>query len=179
MMAAGGLLIFMVYQAVHRKLSPFRVWPALYSVQAMIPVALALVGLLVLTNLQDGVVYRQTYLPLLNPLEEGAAFALLGLVVFYRVSQRYFPVQLSVCRPWPVVALMALSFWWLNGLLLRVVLVWRSCVECPGAMGFAADSNLFCSVLDVSGAGGDAASDPASLAPGMAVWRGFAGDSHR
>ena len=79
------------------------------------------VGLLVLTNLQDGMVYRQTYLPLLNPQEEGAAFALLGLVVFYRASERYFPVQLSVCRPWPVVALMALSFWWLNGVLLRAL----------------------------------------------------------
>lgn len=32
-----------------------------------------LVVLLVLTNLQDGVVYRQTWLPLVNPLEEGAA----------------------------------------------------------------------------------------------------------
>lgn len=121
MMAAGGLLIFLVYQAVQRRLWPFRIWPALYSVQAMVPVALVLVGLLVLTNLQDGVVYRQTYLPLLNPLEEGAAFALLGLVVFYRVSERYFPVLLSVCRPWPVVALMALGFWWLNGLLLRAL----------------------------------------------------------
>lgn len=87
----------------------------------MVPVVLVLVGLLVLTNLQDGVVYRQTYLPLLNPLEEGAAFALLGLVVFYRASERYFPAQLSVCRPWPVVALMALSFWWLNGVLLRAL----------------------------------------------------------
>jgi len=121
MMAAGGLLIFLIYQSVHRQIWPFRIWPALYSVQAMVPVVLVLVGLLVLTNLQDGVVYRQTYLPLLNPLEEGAAFALLGLVVFYRASERYFPAQLSVCRPWPVVALMALSFWWLNGVLLRAL----------------------------------------------------------
>ena len=44
-------------------------------------------------------VYGQTYLPLINPLEEGAAFALLGLTIFYRVSRRYFPLQLSVCRP--------------------------------------------------------------------------------
>ena len=87
----------------------------------MVPVVLVLVGLLVLTNLQDGMVYRQTYLPLLNPQEEGAAFALLGLVVFYRASERYFPAQFSVSRPWPVVALMALSFWWLNGVLLRAL----------------------------------------------------------
>lgn len=120
-MAAGGVLIFLVSMAVRRQFWPFRVWPALYACQALIPVAAVLVGLLVLTNLQDGVVYRQTYLPLINPLEEGAAFALLGLMVFYRVSLRFFPVQLSVCRPWPVVALIALGFWWLNGMLLRAL----------------------------------------------------------
>ncbi|MDM2736421.1 DUF2339 domain-containing protein [Citrobacter sp. Ct235] len=120
-MAAGGGLIFLVAMAVRRQFWPFRVWPALYACQALIPVAATLVGLLVLTNLQDGVVYRQTYLPLINPLEEGAAFALLGLMVFYRASLRFFPVQLSVCRPWPVVALMALGFWWLNGMLLRAL----------------------------------------------------------
>jgi uncharacterized membrane protein len=93
----------------------------MYASQAMIPVAVALGCLLTLTNLQDGTVYGQTYLPLINPLEEGAAFALLGLTIFYRVSRRYFPLQLSVCRPWPAVALLALGFWWLNGLLLRAL----------------------------------------------------------
>ncbi|MEQ5192903.1 DUF2339 domain-containing protein [Klebsiella sp. CTHL.F3a] len=121
MMVAGGMLIFLVSEAVHRQVWPFRVWPALYASQAMIPVAVALGCLLMLTNVQDGTVYGQTYLPLINPLEEGAAFALLGLTIFYRVSRRYFPLQLSVCRPWPVVALLALGFWWLNGLLLRAL----------------------------------------------------------
>lgn len=51
----------------------------------------------------------------------GGRFALLGLIVFYRVSQRFFPVQISVCRPWPLIALLALSFWWLNGILLRAL----------------------------------------------------------
>lgn len=121
LMAAGGVLIFLVNDAVRRNIWPFRAWPALYASQAMAPVALALVCLLALTNLQDGLVYRQTYLPLVNPLELGAAFALLGLVVFYRVSQHYFPEPFSACRPWPAVALLALSFWWLNGVLLRAL----------------------------------------------------------
>ena len=128
--AAGGLLIFLVHEAVHRQLWPFRSWPALYASQAMIPVAAVLVVLLVLTNLQDGVVYRQTWLPLVNPLEEGAAFALLGLIVFYRVSQRFSRLQISVCRPWPLIALLALSFWWLNGILLRAL---AGTAKCPGA----------------------------------------------
>ncbi|HEY4469466.1 MAG TPA: DUF2339 domain-containing protein [Klebsiella sp.] len=121
MMAAGGWLIFLVSEAVHRQIWPFRIWPALYASQAMIPVVVVLGCLLTLTNLQDGTVYGQTYLPLINPLEEGAAFALLGLTIFYRVSLRYFPLQLSVCRPWPAVVLLALGFWWLNGLLLRAL----------------------------------------------------------
>ncbi|MFK3712899.1 DUF2339 domain-containing protein [Leclercia adecarboxylata] len=121
MMAAGGLVIFLTGEAVRRDIWPFRVWPALYAAQAMIPVAVALAGLLVLTNLQDGVVYGQTWLPLVNPLEEGAAFALLGLVVFYCAARRYFPVYESVCRPWPVIALLALGLWWLNGMLLRAL----------------------------------------------------------
>lgn len=121
MMAAGGVLIFLIYEAVRRQIWPFREWPALYASQAMIPVAIVLGCLLTLTNLQDGAVYGQTYLPFINPLEEGAVFALLGLTIFYRVSLRYFPVQLSVCRPWPVIALLALGFWWLNGLLLRAL----------------------------------------------------------
>lgn len=121
MMAAGGIAILLVSAAVNRQIWPFRIWPALYASQAMVPVAIALGYLLTLTNLQNGAVYGQTYIPLLNPLEEGAAFALLGLTIFYRVSRRYFPLQLSVCRPWPVVALLALGFWWLNGMLLRVL----------------------------------------------------------
>lgn len=121
LMAAGGLLIMLISAMVRRRIWPFKVWPALYSVQAMVPLAAALVCLLALTNVQDGVVYRQTFLPLVNPLEEGAAFALLGLVVLYRATQRYFPVQLSVWQPWPAIALMALGFWWLNGALLRAL----------------------------------------------------------
>lgn len=121
MMAAGGLTIFLINEAVGRNIWPFRVWPALYGVQAMLPVAAALTGLLVLTNFQDGVVYRQTWLPLINPLEEGAALALLGLVMLYRAALRYFPVYIAVSRPWPVIALLALSCWWLNGMLLRAL----------------------------------------------------------
>lgn len=121
LMAAGGMLIFLVWIAVQRQIWPFRVWPALYAAQAMIPVAVALLGLLVLTNLQDGVILYQTWIPLVNPLEEGAIFALLGLVVLYHAARRYFPVQVAVYRPWPVIALLALGFWWLNGMLMRAL----------------------------------------------------------
>lgn len=120
-MAVGGGVIMMLSAAVRHRAWPFRVWPALYACLSMIPVVVVLLVLLVVTNFQDGVVYRQTWLPLVNPLEEGAAFALLGLVVFYRAVDRYYPASLAQSRPWPAVALMALGFWWLNGALLRAL----------------------------------------------------------
>ena len=120
-MAAGGGVIMALSAAVRRRAWPFREWPALYACLAPIPAVVALLVLLVVTNFQDGVVYRQTWLPLVNPLEEGAAFALLGLVVFYRAVGRYYPTLLAQARPWPAVALMAFGFWWLNGALMRAL----------------------------------------------------------
>ncbi|MBW9464994.1 DUF2339 domain-containing protein [Enterobacter roggenkampii] len=120
-MAAGGGVIMALSAAVRRRAWPFREWPALYACLAPIPAVVALLVLLVVTNFQDGVVYRQTWLPLVNPLEEGAAFALLGLVVFYRAVDRYYPALLAQARPWPGVALMAFGFWWLNGALMRAL----------------------------------------------------------
>ena len=120
-MAAGGGVIMALSAAVRRRAWPFREWPALYACLAPIPAVVALLVLLVVTNFQDGVVYRQTWLPLVNPLEEGAAFALLGLVVFYRAVDRYYPALLAQARPWPAVALMAFGFWWLNGALMRAL----------------------------------------------------------
>ncbi|QFH89084.1 DUF2339 domain-containing protein [Enterobacter kobei] len=120
-MAAGGGVILALSAAVRRRAWPFGEWPALYTCLAPIPVVVALLVLLVVTNFQDGVVYRQTWLPLVNPLEEGAAFALLGLVVFYRAVDRYYPALLAQARPWPAVAIMAFGFWWLNGALMRAL----------------------------------------------------------
>ncbi|HDS6853526.1 DUF2339 domain-containing protein [Enterobacter sp. V87_3] len=120
-MAAGGGVILAVSAAVRRRAWPFGEWPALYACLAPIPVVVVLLLMLVLTNFQDGVVYRQKWLPLINPLEEGAAFALLGLVVFYRAVDRYYPALLSYARPWPAAAIAALSFWWLNGALMRAL----------------------------------------------------------
>jgi uncharacterized membrane protein len=56
---------------------------------------------------------------LLNPLEEGAAFALMALLALARLCARYFPVQgREIHRRVPLL-LAGLAFWWLNGLLLR------------------------------------------------------------
>ncbi|MFW0766124.1 DUF2339 domain-containing protein [Trabulsiella odontotermitis] len=120
-MAAGGLAIMLVNIALRRQYWPFRVWPELYGALAMAPVAVVLLLLLIVANFQNGVVFQQRYLPLLNPLEEGAAFALLGLLVYSRFPVSRFPRQVAAFRRLMKVALLALSFWWLNGVLLRAL----------------------------------------------------------
>ncbi|WP_054180493.1 DUF2339 domain-containing protein [Trabulsiella odontotermitis] len=120
-MAAGGLTVMLVDIALRRQHWPFRVWPDLYGALAMAPVAVVLLLLLMVANVQDGVVFQQRYLPLINPLEEGAAFALLGLLVYSRFPISRFPRQVAVFRRVMKVVLLALSFWWLNGVLLRAL----------------------------------------------------------
>jgi uncharacterized membrane protein len=120
-MAAGGIAVMLVDIALRRQLWPFRVWPEMYGALAMAPVAVILLLLLVVTNLQDGVVFQQQYLPLINPLEEGAAFALLGLLTYNRFPVSLFPQRVAAFRRGMRIALPALSFWWLNGLLLRAL----------------------------------------------------------
>lgn len=49
-MAVGGGVVMALSAAVRRRGWPFRVWPALYACLAAIPVVVALVVLLVVTN---------------------------------------------------------------------------------------------------------------------------------
>lgn len=93
----------------------------MYGALALAPVAAILLLLLVLANLQDGVVFQQRYLPVVNPLEEGAAFALLGLFLLARFSRRFLPSPLVKYHAWAPVVLAALAFWWLNGGLMRAL----------------------------------------------------------
>lgn len=114
LMAAGGITILLIHGALRRAWWPFCRWPEMYGSVAVVPVVALLLGLLVLSNVQSGVVYHQLYLPLINPLEEGAAFALLGLYVAERAVRQYLP---STWR----AALAGLAFWWLNGMLMRAL----------------------------------------------------------
>lgn len=120
-MAAGGIVIALVMAAIRREMWPVRVWPALYGALALLPLIPLLFGYLLYANLGDGVVRELAYLPLINPLEEGAAFALLGLWLYSRFAETHYSAwvpQVWRARPW---AIAALAFWWLNGALLRAL----------------------------------------------------------
>ncbi|WP_039056269.1 DUF2339 domain-containing protein [Enterobacter sp. Bisph1] len=120
-MAAGGAAMALVLTAIGRQWWPWRVWPALYGALGLLPLVPLLLCLLVFGNFSDGVVMGMHYLPLVNPLEEGAAFALLGLWWYSRFSAAHFQAiapQLWRAAPW---GLAALAFWWINGALLRLL----------------------------------------------------------
>ncbi|WP_312688954.1 DUF2339 domain-containing protein [Kosakonia sp.] len=132
-MAAGGIIIALTLAGIRRRAWPLRTWPALYGALALLPLIPLLLGYLLFANLAEGTVRELTYLPLLNPLEEGAAFALLGLWLYGRFAETHYPAvaaPLWRARPW---AIAALTFWWLNGALLRAL-------ACYGAVTWSSDN---------------------------------------
>lgn len=118
-MTAAAAVIMLVRAGIKRSLWPLRIWPQWYGTLALAPPGVFLLVLLLFTNIDDGVVMEQGYRPLLNPLEEGAAFALLALFALARLCARYFPAQGREIHKRAPLLLAALAFWWLNGLLLR------------------------------------------------------------
>ncbi|AUU89614.1 DUF2339 domain-containing protein [Enterobacteriaceae bacterium ENNIH3] len=117
-MAAGGIVILLLHGGIRRNIWPLRVWPALYGQLGPLPLIPLLVFLLVAGNMHDGRVIHSLYLPLVNPLEEGAAFALLGVWFWCRYARPRLPATVT---PLVAPALLALAFWWINGLLLRLL----------------------------------------------------------
>lgn len=118
-MTAAAATILLVRAGLKRSLWPLRVWPQWYGTLALAPMGLFLLVMLLLANIDDGVVMGRGYRPLLNPLEEGAAFALLALLALARLCARYFPEQGREIHQRVPLLLAGLVFWWLNGLLLR------------------------------------------------------------
>lgn len=118
-MTSAAATILLVRAGLKRSLWPLRVWPQWYGTLALAPMGLFLLVMLLLTNIDDGVVMGQGYRPLLNPLEEGAAFALMALLTLARLCARYFPAQGREIHKRVPLLLAGLAFWWLNGLLLR------------------------------------------------------------
>ncbi len=120
-MAAGAAVILLVNAGLNRGLWPLRVWPVCYGALAAAPLVPVLLMLLVLANLHHGTAVGWRYLPLVNPLEEGAAFALLALYVQARWCARALPTFAAEINKWVPLALAALAFWWLNGALMRTL----------------------------------------------------------
>lgn len=129
-MAFIGLVILTTHSVLRRGYWPFAAYRRLYGVIALVPVAVLALILLLVGNVLDGVSLGWRYLPLINPLEEGAGFALLAVIslgVF--IAREYPPYATKLKLILPLFSA-AMLFWWGNGLMLRALayygdIAWR------------------------------------------------------
>ncbi|MBW7983662.1 DUF2339 domain-containing protein [Enterobacillus tribolii] len=116
-----ALTMLLTLWALKRGIWPFAAHPRLYGALGLAPLAPFALLFLVMGNLHDGVMIDWRYLPLINPLEEGAMFVLLALIFWGRFLRRTY----AEAEPWLTRALplfvAAMLFWWGNGMILRAL----------------------------------------------------------
>ena len=112
---AAFVLVFAILH--RRRYWPFEQHPRAHWIAGLLPALMAGGVLLVVNNLLDGRMPGWPYIPILNPIEEAAAFALLMSVYWRRRIVAFEP------SAGPVIAIgcWALVIWWGNGLLLRTL----------------------------------------------------------
>ncbi|EOL9013408.1 DUF2339 domain-containing protein [Cronobacter malonaticus] len=120
-LVVSAAIVLLVNGAIRRSLWPCAQWPALYSGPGLLPVAPVLAFLLLTGNLMNGATVDWPYLPLINPLELGAGFALLAVLSGWRLLTRFWSPLLQQAQPWTPLVWYALLFWWCNGLVLRTL----------------------------------------------------------
>lgn len=120
MVFIAGIILLMLW-ALRRGLSPFAAHQRLYSTLGLLPLAPCALLLLLLGNLHDGVMIDWHYLPLLNPLEEGALVLIFALLLWGGLLRDRFAAVLPWCDFALRVCAVALLFWWGNGLVMRLL----------------------------------------------------------
>jgi len=111
-------LFLLVFAILHRRRYwPFQQYPRAHWIAALLPALVVGVVLLVKSNLLDGRMPGRPYIPLLNPIEEAATFALLMTAVWRR---RVAAIAQSDVQPLAAVS-WGMVVWWGNGVLLRTL----------------------------------------------------------
>ncbi|QTF08506.1 DUF2339 domain-containing protein [Brenneria izadpanahii] len=127
------IIIALALPARHR-LWPLTAWGSLYNRTGLVPPIAALFTLLASANLMDGQIAWHEgsvfYIPLFNPLEAGMVLGMAALTLWYRRTRPELAPNGALsgqCR----FGLWLLSFWLLNGLLLRS-LAWYAQIPWSG-----------------------------------------------
>lgn len=125
-----SLIMLATHGALRKGCWPFDEHRQLYGAIALAPLAALALLLLLVGNVLDGVSMGWHYLPLLNPLEEGAGFALLALVTLGLFVRREYPQYATLLRRILPLFTLAALFWWGNGTILRALayyadIAWR------------------------------------------------------
>ncbi|MTD28410.1 DUF2339 domain-containing protein [Erwinia sorbitola] len=129
-----ALIILLLLWAVRRGVWPFAAHQRLYTTLGLLPLAPCALILLLSGNLHDGVMIDWHYLPLLNPLEEGALLLMFALLMWGSLLRNRFAAVL----PWSNAALrisgLVLLFWWGNGLVMRLLAYYSGIDWQPAAL---------------------------------------------
>lgn len=123
-------VVLVTHSALRRQYWPFAAHRRLYGIIALVPLAALALLLLMVGNVLDGVSVGWQYLPLLNPLEEGAAFVFLALVTLGLFVRREYPQYGVLLKRALLLFTVAALFWWGNGAILRALayygdIAWR------------------------------------------------------
>ena len=119
-LAGGALAVASSVFLVLRQLALRNHWsvteyPRAYWIGGVLPAGLSIASLLMTANFLDGRSPGWPYIPIVNPIELSAAFAILMGVVWMRQLVRIVGPSMSLLR----VLILAALVWWINGLLLR------------------------------------------------------------
>lgn len=117
LLVAASSVIFALRQFSLRRHWALAEFPRAYWVAGVLPSALAMFVLLMAANLLDGRMPGWPYIPVINPIELAAAFALLMAVVWQRELRRILGPGAGVMH----VFILAGLVWWINGMLLRTL----------------------------------------------------------
>ncbi|WP_246201514.1 DUF2339 domain-containing protein [Budvicia diplopodorum] len=115
-----SVVILGVWIAERRKWWPVVTHAGTYWLGTL-PLALAILGLLVFGNALDGQIINWTYIPLVNPLEEGAIFGLLMLFVYLQRVIPWSGQAEPLLKTWGYWLIWGLAAWWFNGSLMRTL----------------------------------------------------------
>lgn len=117
-LVVSGLMVLLVVALSKRGHWAVTEYRRAYWIGALAPPLLVSSYFLLVANLLDGRVPGILYIPLMNVLEEPAAFALFMVVVWYRAVRPLIPREAAgIFR----AAIVALILWWMNGVLLRAI----------------------------------------------------------
>lgn len=133
MLFIAGIVLLMLW-ALRRGFWPFAAHQRLYSTLGLLPLAPCALLLLLLGNLHDGVIIDWHYLPLINPLEEGALVLICALLLWGSLLRDRFAAALPWCPLALRLSAIALLFWWGNGFVMRLLAHYADIAWHPGAL---------------------------------------------
>ncbi|WP_455821108.1 DUF2339 domain-containing protein [Pseudomonas cerasi] len=133
MVFIAGIILLLLW-AQRRGIWPFSAHQRLYSTLGLLPLGPCALLLLLLGNLHDGAMTDWRYLPLINPLEEGALVLICALLLWGSLLRDRYAAQLSWCPLALRFGALALLFWWGNGFVMRLLAHYADIDWQPGAL---------------------------------------------